>query len=517
MDLIKIKKALISVSDKKNLDKILKTLQEYNVEILSTGGTFKYIRDLGYQCTEVSDYTKSQEILDGRVKTLHPKIHAGLLAKADNKEHINQISKQNIDFINLLIVNLYPFEKKLLENANEEVLVENIDIGGPSMLRSAAKNYKFTTVISDPEQYDECINELNKTLGSTSLNFRKKMSTNAFLETAYYDSIISNWMNKEQSKFPKKITISGSIQSELRYGENPHQQASIYNINYKKDLLNDIKQLQGKELSYNNYLDMYAAVSISKCLDNAKKTCVIVKHNNPCGCAASDNLSNAYKLALNADTISAFGGVVCFNDEIDKKLAEKLSNSFYEIIISNKFTNDALDIFKKKKNLRLIKIKNHLEEKLIYNIIGEKILIQDKDIKELRNEDLKIVTKIKPTKKQIEDLKFAFNICRFVKSNAIVIVKNKQSLGIGAGQTNRLASSKIACQNAKLFFKKKVKNSVAASDAFFPFADGLKELIKLGVKSIIQPGGSIKDNEVIKAADKAKISMIFTSIRNFKH
>jgi len=517
MDLIKTKKALISVSDKKNLDKILKTLQNYNVELLSTGGTFKYIKDLGYQCTEVSNYTNSEEILDGRVKTLHPKIHGGLLAKADNKEHIDQISRENIDLINLLIVNLYPFEKKLLENANEETLIDNIDIGGPSMLRSAAKNFKFTTVISDPEQYDECINELTKNQGSTSLNFRKKMSTNAFLETAYYDSIISNWMNKEQSKFPKKITIGGLIQNELRYGENPHQQASIYNINYKKDLLSGIEQLQGKELSYNNYLDMYAAVSISKYLDSEKKTCVIVKHNNPCGCAASYNLSNAYRLALNSDTISAFGGVVCFNDEVDKKLAEKLLDTFYEIIISNKFTNDALDIFKKKKNLRLIIIKNHVEEKLIYNIIGEKILIQDKDIKELRTEDLKVVTKIKPTKKQIEDLRFAFNICRFVKSNAIVIVKNKQSLGIGAGQTNRLASSKIACQNAKLFFKKKVKNSVAASDAFFPFADGLKELVKVGVKSIIQPGGSIKDNEVIKAADKAKISMIFTSIRNFKH
>jgi len=517
MDLIKIKKALISVSDKKNLDKILKTLQEYNVEILSTGGTFKYIKDLGYQCTEVSDYTKSQEILDGRVKTLHPKIHGGLLAKADNKEHINQISKENIDLINLLIVNLYPFEKKLLEDANEEILFENIDIGGPSMLRSAAKNYKFTTVISDAEQYDECINELTKNQGSTSLNFRKKMSTNAFLETAYYDSIISNWMNNGQNKFPKKITISGSIQNELRYGENPHQQASIYNINYKKDLLNGIEQLQGKELSYNNYLDMYAAISILKYLDNTKKICVIVKHNNPCGCAASNNLSNAYKLALNADPISAFGGSCCFNDEIDKKLAEKLLDTFYEIIISNKFTNDALDVFKKKKNLRLVITKHHMEEKLTYNIIGEKILIQDKDIKDLQDENLRVVTKIKPTKKQIEDLKFAFNICRFVKSNAIVVAKNSQSLGIGTGQTNRLASSKIACQNAKLFFKNNVKNSVAASDAFFPFADGLKELVKLGVKSIIQPGGSIKDNEVIKAADKAKISMIFTGIRNFKH
>jgi len=517
MDLIKIKKALISVSDKKNLDKILMTLQEYNVEILSTGGTFKYIKDLGYQCTEVSDYTKSQEILDGRVKTLHPKIYGGLLAKADNKEHINQISKENTDLINLLIVNLYPFEKKLLEDANEEILVENIDIGGPSMLRAAAKNYKFATVISDPDQYDECINELNKNQGSTSLNFRKKMSTNAFLETAYYDSIISNWMNKERSKFPKKITISGSIQNELRYGENPHQQASVYNINYKKDLLYGINQLQGKELSYNNYLDMYAAISISKYLDNTKKICVIVKHNNPCGCAVSNNLSNAYKLALDADPISAFGGVVCFNDEINKELSEKLSNTFYEIIISNKFTKEALDVFKKKKNIRLIINKNYKEERLTYNIIGEKILIQDKDIKDLQDKDLRVVTKIKPTKRQIADLKFAFNICKFVKSNAIVIAKNSQTLGIGSGQTNRLASSKIACQNAKLFFKNEVKNSVAASDAFFPFADGLKELIKLGIKSIIQPGGSLKDYEVIKAANKAKISMIFTGIRNFKH
>jgi phosphoribosylaminoimidazolecarboxamide formyltransferase/IMP cyclohydrolase len=519
MQLIKIKKALISVSDKTNLKKVLECLQANNVEIISTGGSFKFIKDLGFKCTEISEYTKFPEILDGRLKTLHPKIHGGLLAKADDKEHQDQIKKEGIDFINLLIVNLYPFEKKLLEKADFDTMIENIDIGGPAMVRSSAKNFKFTTVISSTDQYSDLINELNNNKGSTSFEFRKKLATDAFLETAYYDSVISNWMNDlRDNKFPKKITIAGQLKDKLRYGENPHQQASVYKINYKNDFLSKIKQIQGKELSYNNYLDIYSAVSISKELGENGSSCVIVKHNNPCGCAIAENALKSYELALFSDPISAFGGIVSFNKEVDEKLASEIAKTFYEVIIARSFNKKSLEIFEKKKNLRLISLENFKEQdKFSYTFLGDNFLIQDKDQIEINKKELKFVTKNKPTNKELDDLIFAFKVCKFVKSNAIVIVKNNKTLGIGAGQTNRLASSKIACQNANEFFKDQIKGSVAASDAFFPFADGLDELIKIGVKCIIQPGGSIKDDEVIAAAEKAGIAMVFTGIRNFKH
>jgi phosphoribosylaminoimidazolecarboxamide formyltransferase/IMP cyclohydrolase len=519
MQLIKIKKALISVSDKTNLKEVLECLKKNNVEIISTGGSYKFIKDLGFQCTEISEYTKSPEILDGRLKTLHPKIHGGLLAKGDDKDHLNQIKKENIELINLLIVNLYPFEKKLLEKADFDTMIENIDIGGPAMVRSSAKNFKFTTVISSIDQYSDLINELNNNKGSTSFGFRKKLATDAFLETAYYDSVISNWMNGfTDNKFPKKITIAGQLKDKLRYGENPHQQASVYKINYKNDFLSKINQLQGKELSYNNYLDVYSAVSISKELGENDSSCVIVKHNNPCGCATAENASKAYELALSSDPISAFGGIVSFNGEIDEKLATEITKTFYEVIIARSFTKKSLEIFEKKKNLRLISLENIKEQdKLSYTFLGDNFLIQDKDQIEINRKELKFVTKNKPTDKELDDLIFAFKVCKFVKSNAIVIAKNNKTLGIGAGQTNRLASSKIACGNANKFFADEIKGSVAASDAFFPFADGLSELIKIGIKAVIQPGGSIKDDEVILAADKAGIAMVFTGIRNFRH
>jgi len=519
MQLIKIKKALISVSDKTNLKEVLECLKINNIEIISTGGSYKFIKDLGFQCTEISEYTKFPEILDGRLKTLHPKIHGGLLAKADDKEHLDQIKKEHIDFINLLIVNLYPFEKKLLEKADFETMIENIDIGGPAMVRSSAKNFKFTTVVSSIDQYSDLINELKNNKGSTSFEFRKKLATDAFLETAYYDSVISNWMNNlRDNKFPKKITISDQLKDKLRYGENPHQQASVYKTNYKNDFLSKIKQIQGKELSYNNYLDMYSAVSITKELGEKGSSCVIVKHNNPCGCAIAENALKSYELALSSDPISAFGGIVSFNGEVDEKLAGEITKTFYEVIIARGFNKKSLEIFAKKKNLRLISLENFKEQdKFSYTFLGDNFLIQDKDQIEINKKELKFVTKNKPTDKELDDLIFAFKICKFVKSNAIVIAKNNKTLGIGAGQTNRLASSKVACQNATEFFKNEIKGSVAASDAFFPFADGLNELMKIGVKCIIQPGGSIKDKEVIAAAEEAQIAMVFTGVRNFRH
>ncbi|MBT4699025.1 MAG: bifunctional phosphoribosylaminoimidazolecarboxamide formyltransferase/IMP cyclohydrolase, partial [Alphaproteobacteria bacterium] len=380
MQLIKIKKALISVSDKTNLKEVLKCLKANNVEIISTGGSYKFIEDLGFKCTEISEYTKFPEILDGRLKTLHPKIHGGLLAKADDKEHQNQIKKEGIDFINLLIVNLYPFEKKLLEKADFDTMIENIDIGGPAMVRSSAKNFKFTTVISSTDQYSDLINELNNNKGSTSFEFRKKLATDAFLETAYYDSVISNWMNDlKDNKFPKKITIAGQLKDKLRYGENPHQQASVYKINYKNDFLSKIKQIQGKELSYNNYLDMYSAVSISKELGEKGSSCVIVKHNNPCGCAIAENALKSYELALSSDPISAFGGIVSFNGEVDEKLASEITKTFYEVIIARSFNKKGLNIFEKKKNLRLISLENFKkQDKFSYTFLGDNFLIQDK-------------------------------------------------------------------------------------------------------------------------------------------
>ncbi len=519
MQLIKIKKALISVSDKTNLKEVLECLKANNVEIISTGGSYKFIKDLGFKCTEISEYTKFPEILDGRLKTLHPKIHGGLLAKADDKEHQDQIKKEGIDFINLLIVNLYPFEKKLLEKADFDIMIENIDIGGPAMVRSSAKNFKFTTVISSTDQYSDLINELNNNKGSTSFEFRKKLATDAFLETAYYDSVISNWMNDlRDNKFPKKITIAGQLNDKLRYGENPDQRASVYRVNYKNDFLSKIKQIQGKELSYNNYLDMHSAVSISKELGENGSSCVIVKHNNPCGCAIAENALKSYELALSSDPTSAFGGIVSFNGEVDEKLASEITKTFYEVIIARSFDKKSLEIFEKKKNLRLISLENFKEQdRFSYTFLGDNFLVQDKDQIEINKKELKFVTKNKPTDKEVDDLIFAFKVCKFVKSNAIVIAKNNKTLGIGAGQTNRLASSKIACQNANEFFKDQIKGSVAASDAFFPFADGLDELIKIGVKCIIQPGGSIKDDEVIAAAERAGIAMVFTGIRNFRH
>jgi phosphoribosylaminoimidazolecarboxamide formyltransferase/IMP cyclohydrolase len=387
------------------------------------------------------------------------------------------------------------------------------------MVRSSAKNFKFTTVISSTDQYSDLINELNNNKGSTSLEFRKRLATDAFLESAYYDSVISNWMNDlRDNKFPKKITIAGQLKDKLRYGENPHQQASVYKINYKNDFLSKIKQIQGKELSYNNYLDMYSAVSITKELGEKGSSCVIVKHNNPCGCAIAENALKSYELALSSDPISAFGGIVSFNGNVDEKLASEITKTFYEVIIARGFNKKSLEIFEKKKNLRLISLENFKEQdKFSYTFLGDNFLTQDKDQIEINKKELKLVTKNKPTDKELDDLIFAFKVCKFVKSNAIVIAKNNKILGIGAGQTNRLASSKIACQNATEFFKDEVKGSVAASDAFFPFADGLNELIKIGIKCIIQPGGSIKDEEVIAAAEKAGIAMVFTGIRNFRH
>ena len=513
MNLKRIKRAIISVSDKSNLKIILPILKKFKIEIISSGGTFKKIRSLNYDCVEVSNYTGFSEMLDGRVKTLHPKIHAGILNIRGNKRHQQDLKKQNILNIDLVIIDLYPFEKQLKEKIKFQKIIEYIDIGGSALLRAAAKNFNDVTVISNIADYSQLAEELKIKKGSTTMKFRKFMSAKAFDLTAYYDSVISNWLNNELSiKFPEKKTVYGKLIENLRYGENPHQQGGLYKTTDNLDL----KKIHGKNLSYNNYNDIYSALSILKSLKKNEGT-VIIKHTNPCGVSIEKNQIRSFKHALMCDPVSAYGGVVAINSAISKKLALELNKIFFEVIVSRGFKKDALKILKKKKNIRLIDCSKFcLADKKHYLFLGNSFLAQDSDNIFL-NKKLKIVTKKKPTIGQLAKLRFAFNICKFVKSNAIVLVNNKSTIGIGAGQPSRLDSCKIATNKALQFIPEKIINSVAASDAFFPFTDGIEELIKVGVSAIIQPGGSINDNKVIAAANKASITMIFTETRHFKH
>ena len=513
MNLKKIKRAIISVSDKSNLKIILPTLKKYKIEIISSGGSFKKIRSMNYNCIEVSDYTKFSEMLDGRVKTLHPKIYAGILNIRKNYKHKKDLIKKNIKNIDLVIVDLYPFEKKLREEKKLQNLIEYIDIGGPALIRSAAKNFNDVTVISNIVDYPNLAKELKNKNGATSLKFRKFMCAKAFSLTAYYDSVISNWLNSEtQIKFPDKKTIHGKLKEKLRYGENPHQEASLY---IREDNIG-LEKLHGKSLSYNNYNDIYAALEIIKSFDKRPGT-VIIKHKNPCGVSNEKNQLLSFKYALECDPISAFGGVVAINSFVTKKMAIELNKFFFEIILSKGFKKDALKILKKKKNIRLIDYsKFNLSYKKHYQFLGNTFLAQDSNDL-LLNKKLKIVSKKKPSSKQITSLKFAFNICKFVKSNAIVLVNNKTTIGIGSGQPSRLDSCKIATNKALEFVPEKIRNSVAASDAFFPFPDGIEQLAETGVEAIIQPGGSINDKKIIEAANDAGIVMAFTGTRHLKH
>ena len=509
----KIKKALISVSDKSNLKDLLKILTKYKVEFISSGGTYKEIRKLKFKCLEVSEYTGSPEILGGRVKTLHPKIHAGILSKRDNKKHKNDLKNNNFHEIDLVIVNFYPFEKTLEQTNNHLKIIENIDVGGPTMVRAAAKNYKDVTVITSSNQYSELINELQLNKGSTSLGFREKMSLEAFSETAYYDAVISNYFNNiKDNKFPKKKIIYGNLVENLRYGENPHQQAAVYS---KTNSLN-LDQIHGKQLSYNNYNDIFSALTISKSLPSNTGT-VIIKHANPCGVSIHKNALESYKLALACDPISAFGGIISCNYKINKTLAKELKNIFLEVIIANGFDRDALNILKNKKNLRLIDSSNFKIKDLVrFNSANEAILTQSEDINKFNIKDFKIVSKKKPTKLQFKNLIFAFNICRYVKSNAIVLAANEATVGIGSGQPSRLDSCQIAIDKMHKFenFKEDV---VAASDAFFPFVDGIEKLIQAGVCAVIQPSGSIRDKEIIKFANQTNTILVFSKTRHFRH
>ena len=512
----KIKNALISVSDKSDLKKILFYLEKYKVKIISSGGTFREIIKLCYNCTEISKFTKFKEMLDGRVKTLHPKIHAGILSNRSNRKHQIQMNKNKFENIDLIIVNFYPFQESILKNKNKNSIIENIDIGGPTMVRAGAKNFKDVAIITDKNDYKFLIKQLETKKGSTDLDFREFMASKAFGLTAYYDSIVSNWFNKKlKIDFPDKITISGKKLTQLRYGENPHQKSSIYTKELNEKEIG-LKKVAGKSLSYNNYNDIFSGLEILNSL--SKTGTVIIKHANPSGVSIDTSPLKSFQNALSCDPVSAFGGVVVCNFKISKNIAKEISKTFFEVILAKKFDKEALKILQSRKNLILIDIsKFKFGSDIQIKYFNNSMLVQNQNSKIFDYKKLKFVTKLKPSKREIKLAEFAMNVCKFVKSNSIVINKDFSTIGIGAGQPSRLDSCKIAVGKAKMFQPKKIKNSIAASDAFFPFPDGVKKLIKSGVKLIIQPGGSIRDKDSIDVANKAKVKMIFTGTRHFNH
>ena len=513
----KIKNALISVSDKSDLKKIIQVLKKYEINIISSGGTAKFIKKSGVKCKDISEFTQFKEMLDGRIKTLNPKIHAGILFNRLKKKHRQEISRNKFEPIDLVIVNFYPFKETLRKTKDSNKIIENIDIGGPTMVRAAAKNFHSVTIITDKFDYQELADQLKVNKGKTHLSFRERMARKAFNFTAHYDSIISEWFNQKLNiKFPKTKVFSGTRLEELRYGENPHQKSSLYISDLANDDLGLVK-ISGKELSYNNYNDIFAGLEI---LSSEKKfpTTVIIKHANPCGVATNRSALQSFKSSKSSDPVSAFGGIVACNYKINSTVAKEMSKTFFEVILAKGFDNIALKLLKKKKNMRIIDItKFKYNNDLSIKLFDNSFLLQDKDNEVFNRKKIKFVTKLKPNPKELQEIEFAFKICKFVKSNAIVITKDKATIGIGAGQQNRLDSCKIASQKARQFQPDKLINSVAASDAFFPFADGIKTLINAGVKIIVQPGGSIRDKEVIEAANNAKIKMIFTGIRHFNH
>tara|TARA_Y100001935_G_scaffold255425_1_gene268364 strand:+ start:599 stop:2158 length:1560 start_codon:yes stop_codon:yes gene_type:complete len=515
--------ALVSVSDKTNIIQLSKVLVEkFGYKIISSGGTADYLINSNIPVLKVSEYTNSPEILNGRVKTLHPKIHGGILAKRSNDSHIKELKENKIELIDLVVVNLYPFQKKIDEKCDWEEAIENIDIGGPSMIRSAAKNHKDVSVLVNPNQYDEFIKMLSN--GNVDNSYRTKLAYEAFQHTANYDAIISNWISEEKKIAPQFHIEPYPLIRSLRYGENPHQEAKWYGL---KDWgWNAAKQIQGKELSYNNLLDLEAALTTILEFGYENKThlnnsnlvnaAVILKHNNPCGAAIGESLSKAFEKALECDSISAFGGIVAFNKKVDSKTAELLSNIFLECIVAPSFSKDALSILSKKRNLRLLELNKNMiipnHKGSCKSIMGG-LLIQDFDNKIVNSQEWKTVTQKKPSEQQLKDLEFSWQICKHVKSNAIVIAKNQKTIGIGAGQMNRVGSAKIALENAG----NNCQEAVLASDGFFPFSDTVSIAHEYGIKAIIQPGGSMRDEESIKKCDEKGISMIFTQRRHFLH
>jgi len=512
-NLQKISRCLISVSDKSGIVELAKYLVENNVEIISTGGTFKLLQQNQIKAKDISEFTGFPEIMDGRVKTLHPKVHGGLLGVLNNQNHFKQAQENHIESIDLLIINLYPFVETVAKTDDEEEIIENIDIGGPAMVRSAGKNFAFKTIITSAKNYPDLIDEMQKNHNQTSFEFRKKMASQAFKNIAEYDLAISNWFNQDD------FAIVGKLKQKLRYGENSHQLAEVYNFANNNGVVNAL-QIQGKELSYNNFNDADSAFNLV--LEFKEPTCAIIKHANPCGVASSSNIFDAYKKALACDAKSAFGGIVALNYEIDENLAQEIAKIFYEVIIAPSITNKAREILSSKKNLRILIADFAKNNQRQIKTIAGGFLVQDFDNYEIKNDDLKLVTEKSLTNHEIDQLIFAIKVCKHVKSNAIVVVKNMQSFGLGVGQTSRIDSCEIACEKASKYFDgEKVvdmaKGSFLASDAFFPFADNIEIAHKFGIKGIVAPAGSMRDGEVIDKANELGIALYFITTRHFKH
>lgn len=510
-----MKRALVSVSDKTNLVSFVQNLVELGYEIISTGGTKKTLEEAGMEVIAIDEVTHFPEILEGRVKTLHPMVHGGLLAKRDDVHHQEQVAQNNIQYIDLVCVNLYPFAKTIQNpETTHEDKIENIDIGGPSMLRSAAKNFNDVTVVVDANDYDVVISEIREH-GNTTLKTRQMLAGKVFNHTASYDAMIANYFNEiNEIEVKEKLTVTYDLKQTLRYGENPHQKAAFYQT-LKQPSYSVVasEQLHGKELSYNNIADANAALEILSEFEGS--AAVAVKHMNPCGVGLGSTIEEAYAKAYEADKMSIFGGIVALNREVSKELAEELHKIFLEIVIAPSFTPEALEILKQKKNIRLLT--TDMTERLqpgqkLVSVKGG-LLVQDLDIVQVKKEDLECVTDVKPTEEDLEQLLFGFKVCKHVKSNAITLVKDNMTIGVGAGQMNRVGAAKIALEQAGTL----AEGSYLASDAFFPMSDTVELAAKYGVKAIIQPGGSIKDQDSIDACNKHGIAMVFTKVRHFKH
>lgn len=548
-ELRKIKRALISVSDKTGLVEFAKSLAEFNVQIISTGGTARSLRESGIEVTEVAEITNFPEMMDGRVKTLHPKIHGAFLALRDNEEHVSAMNAHGIEPIDLVVVNLYPFEQTIAkEDVSLSEAVENIDIGGPAMIRSASKNWRDVAVVTDAKLYESVSNELKETGGSLSLETRQRLATLAYTRAASYDLAISSYLAKQLSDedlsflepfnplqnlviiesdeifedgesvsgedLPEFETIELAKVADLRYGENPHQKAALYESNENGGIAK-AEQIHGKEMSFNNYVDAEAAWNLARDFDDL--AVAIIKHTNPSGVGTGANNEEAYRRALSTDPVSAFGGIVAFNRKVDATVAKSVNEVFTEVVVAPDFDADALEIFKTKKNLRVLRVeKSESSNNFEYKQISGGFLAQSKDVYRVTESDLKFVTERKPTDEEIRALLLAWKVCKHVKSNAIVFANENQTIGVGAGQMNRVDSVRIAAMRAERF-ELPLKNSALASDAFFPFRDNVDEAARFGVSAIIQPGGSIKDAESIQAANEHGIAMVFTGFRHFKH
>ena len=522
-----IRRALISVSDKTGLIDLAKALAGRGVEILSTGGTAKALRDAGVKVTDVATVTGFPEMMDGRVKTLHPKIHGGLLGLRD--KHADAMREHEIGGIDLLVVNLYPFEATVAKGAAFDEAIENIDIGGPAMIRSAAKNHEWVTVVVDPEDYQTVLDEIAS--GGTTEKTRRRLAQIAFGRTAAYDAAVSGWFGhqlaiNDGAGFPRRISLAGKMKQSLRYGENPHQSAAFYADGWPMPGVASAEQLQGKELSYNNINDTDAAFELVSEFEPSRAACAIIKHANPCGVALSSSLADAYRKALACDPVSAFGGIIAFNRTLDGAAAEEIAKLFTEVIVAPDADADARRILAAKKNLRLLVtggLADPAAVHLVFKSVAGGMLVQTRDAARTTANDLKVVTQKKPTDTQIADMLFAFTVAKHVKSNTIVYAKDGQTAGIGAGQMSRIDSARIAAIKAREaqatagWPEPMTKGSAAASDAFFPFPDGLLAVAEAGATSVIQPGGSMRDDEVIKAADDAGLAMVFTGVRHFRH